>query len=62
MKNLGTALAIFLLSGAVAQRLGHSTPMITLTTYGHVLKRAEEHAAAVSGSLLERVLGGMNGA
>lgn len=37
---------------AVAARLGHSTPVITLSVYGHVLKRAEEQAAAVAGSIL----------
>jgi len=42
---------------AVAQRLGHSSPMVTLTIYGHVLKRSEEHAVLASGELLEGVLG-----
>lgn len=37
---------------AVAQRLGHSTPVITLSVYGHVLRRAEEQAAKVAGELL----------
>lgn len=38
---------------AVSQRLGHSTPVITLTVYGHVLPRADAQAATVSGTLLE---------
>jgi len=41
---------------AVAQRLGHSSPIVTLTIYGHVLKRSEEHAILASGELLEGVL------
>jgi integrase len=41
---------------AVAQRLGHSTPVITLKVYGHVLRRAEDQAVAVSGNLLEGAL------
>lgn len=41
---------------AVAQRLGHSTPVITLNTYGHVLRRAEEQAASVAGSLIADAL------
>lgn len=31
----------------VAKRLGHSTPVITMTTYAHVLPRAQEAAVAV---------------
>lgn len=42
---------------AVAQRLGHSTPVITLTVYGHVLRRSEEQAVRVSGELLSAVVG-----
>jgi integrase len=38
---------------AVSQRLGHSTPVITLKVYGHVLRRAEDQAVNVSGALLE---------
>ena len=41
---------------AVSQRLGHSTPVITLKVYGHVLRRAEDQAVAVSGALLEGAL------
>jgi integrase len=43
---------------AVAQRLGHSTPVITLTVCGHVLKRSEEKAVEVAGSLLAGTLPG----
>ncbi|MBE7422228.1 MAG: site-specific integrase [Zoogloeaceae bacterium] len=42
---------------AVAQRLGHSTPVVTMTIYAHVLKRAEDRAAEVSGDLLRDALG-----
>jgi integrase len=38
---------------AVAQRLGHSTPVITMMTYAHVLRRAEDQAAQVSGDFLK---------
>jgi integrase len=31
----------------VAQRLGHSTPVITMTTYSHVIQRSSDHAAQV---------------
>ena len=41
---------------AVAQRLGHATPNITLAVYGHLFKRSEDQAVAVSGKLLEGVL------
>ncbi len=41
---------------AVAQRLGHSSPVVTLTVYGHVLRRAEDQAVAVAGSLLATAL------
>jgi N6-L-threonylcarbamoyladenine synthase len=37
---------------AVSQRLGHANPTITLNTYSHLVKRAEDQAAAVAGSLL----------
>ncbi|MBK9294834.1 MAG: tyrosine-type recombinase/integrase [Oligoflexia bacterium] len=37
---------------AVAQRLGHSSPTITLSVYGHVLKRSEEQAVKMSGNIL----------
>ena len=40
----------------VADRLGHSSPVITLTVYGHLLKNAEDQAVAVSGPLLEAAL------
>lgn len=42
---------------AVAQRLGHSTPVVTMTIYAHVLRRAEDQAAQVSGDLLKAALG-----
>lgn len=38
---------------AVATRLGHSTPVVTLTVYGHVIRQAEEQAVSVAGTLLE---------
>jgi integrase len=41
---------------AIAQRLGHSTPNITLAVYGHLFKRSEDQAVAVAGRLLEGVL------
>ena len=41
---------------AVAARLGHSTPVITLKVYGHVLRRAEDQAVSVAGKLLEGAL------
>ena len=41
---------------AVAQRLGHSTPVMTLSVYGHVLKRSEEQAVDISGAILKTVL------
>jgi integrase len=31
----------------VAQRLGHSTPVITMTTYAHVIQRNSGHASQV---------------
>lgn len=37
----------------VATRLGHSTPVVTLTVYGHVIRQAEEQAVAVSGTFLD---------
>lgn len=42
----------------VSQRLGHSTPVITMTIYAHVLKRADDKASQVSGDLLKGALGG----
>lgn len=41
---------------AVAQRLGHSTPVITLKVYGHVLRRAEDQAVNVAGAMLAGAL------
>ncbi|OIT11708.1 hypothetical protein BL241_11585 [Ralstonia solanacearum] len=41
---------------SVAQRLGHSTPVITMTVYGHVIQRAEDQAAQVSGDLLKAAM------
>lgn len=43
-------------TNVVAYRLGHSSPVITLTVYGHLLKKAEDQAVAVSGALLELAL------
>ena len=56
-----TAATHMLLDGvpvhAVAHRLGHSTPVITMTTYAHVLKRGEDQAAEASDGLLRAALG-----
>jgi integrase len=41
---------------AVSERLGHSSPVITLSVYGHVIPRAEERAVEVSGTLLAGAL------
>ena len=41
---------------AIAHRLGHATPNITLAVYGHLLKRSENQAVVVAGKLLEGVL------
>jgi integrase len=41
---------------AVSQRLGHANPTITLNTYSHLVKRAEDQAAAVAGTLLANAL------
>jgi len=41
---------------AVSQRLGHANPTITLNTYSHLVKRAEDQAAVVAGSLLAGAL------
>jgi integrase len=38
----------------VAARLGHSSPMITLSTYAHVLPKTDELAADVMAAVLER--------
>lgn len=43
---------------AVSQRLGHASPSITLNVYGHVLRKAEDQAVAVAGSLLASALAG----
>ena len=40
----------------VSKRLGHSTPVITMTTYAHVLKNADEQAANVMGNVLRGAL------
>ncbi|MEK6578881.1 MAG: tyrosine-type recombinase/integrase [Bdellovibrionota bacterium] len=40
----------------VAQRLGHSTPVITLTVYGHVLKRSEDKVASAVSDFLGKSL------
>ena len=36
----------------VAARLGHSSPMVTLSTYAHVLPRSDEQAAEVMAAVL----------
>jgi len=41
---------------AVAQRLGHANPVITLTVYAHVLPRSEGEAVRVSGNILKAAL------
>lgn len=41
---------------SVAQRLGHSTPVITMTTYAHVLQRAEDRAAEASADFMRDAL------
>ncbi len=40
----------------VAQRLGHSTPVITMTIYEHVPRRAEDQAVGEAGDLLRAAL------
>ncbi len=40
----------------VSKRLGHSTPVITMTTYAHVLKNADEQTANVMGNVLRGAL------
>jgi integrase len=42
---------------AVAHRLGHSTSVITMQTYAHVLQRAEDQAVAISGDILRAAMG-----
>ena len=37
---------------AVASRLGHSGPSITLNVYGHAIKQADDCAVEASGALL----------
>jgi integrase len=39
----------------VAARLGHSSPVVTLTTYAHVLPTSDEQAASVMASVLASV-------
>jgi integrase len=36
----------------VASRLGHSSPVVTLTTYAHVLPTGDEQAADVMADVL----------
>ena len=38
----------------VSARLGHSSPMVTLSTYAHVLPRSDERAAEVMAAVLVR--------
>jgi integrase len=55
-----THATLLLLAGvpinAVASRLGHSSPVTTMTVYAHVLRRAEDRAAEVAGGLLRAAL------
>jgi integrase len=55
-----THATLLLLAGvpinAVAGRLGHSSPVTTMTVYAHVLRRAEDRAAEVAGGLLRAAL------
>ncbi len=39
----------------VSARLGHSSPVVTLTTYGHILPRSDEQAAEVMAAVLASV-------
>ncbi|BDU76200.1 tyrosine-type recombinase/integrase [Mesoterricola sediminis] len=41
----------------VAARLGHSTPVITMMIYAHVLPRGDEQAAKVMGEMMRAALG-----
>jgi integrase len=36
----------------VAARLGHSSPMVTLSVYAHVLPTSDERAAEIIGGVL----------
>lgn len=60
-----THATLLLLAGvpvhAVAQRLGHSSPVVTMTIYAHVLKRAEDRATEVAGELLKGALASVPG-
>ncbi len=38
----------------VAARLGHSSPVVTLTIYAHVLPTSDEQAAEVMAAVLAR--------
>ena len=42
---------------SVAKRLGHSTPVITLKTYGHATAEADKRAAELSGDMLRAAMG-----
>ena len=41
----------------VAQRLGHASPMVTMTVYAHVLKRADDQASQIAGEMIRQALG-----
>ncbi len=38
----------------VAARLGHSSPVVTLTTYAHVLPQSDTEAASLMAAVLAR--------
>jgi integrase len=40
----------------VAKRLGHATPVITMTTYAHVIKSGEDQAVLAAGNMLRTAL------
>jgi integrase len=40
----------------VSKRLGHSTPVITMTTYAHVIKNGEDQAVLAAGNMLRAAL------
>ena len=39
---------------AVASRMGHADPSVTLKTYAHALRRRDEDAARTTQALLDR--------
>ena len=42
---------------AVSARLGHSNAVVTMNTYSHLLKRAEDQASSVAASFMSGALG-----